>query len=261
MGNNQPETISAPGGIYIYCIIGSGEPQTFGPIGIGGNGDHVYTLSFQDLSAVVSRTTVKKFTVAREYVIPHERVIEEVMKTYTVLPVRFATIAGDEGRVRAILENEYEKFTGLLGKMEGKKELGVKALFKDDLIYRDILEKYEEIRTLKEKIAGLEPDKSRYQRMEIGRMVEAALEREREAHKDEILDLLSCLAVDVKVNKTYGDQMIVNAAFLVDKEKEGAFDETIQELSERYGDKVHFKYVGLLPPFNFVNLAIRTDAY
>jgi hypothetical protein len=80
-------------GIYIYCIIESQEPLLFGAVGIGGRGDDVYTVSFQDIGAVVSKSPVKKYPVARENLIPHEQVIEEVMKTHTVLPVRFATIA------------------------------------------------------------------------------------------------------------------------------------------------------------------------
>jgi hypothetical protein len=248
-------------GIYIYCIIRSGEPQTFGPIGIGDNGDEVYTLSFRDLGAVVSKAAVRKYTVARENLIPHERAIEEVMKSCTVLPVRFATIAADEDKVRRILEKEYDRFIEMLDHMEGKKELGLKALFKDDLIYKDILEKYEDIKTLRDKALGQPPEKTHYQRMEVGRMVEAALERERDIHREDMLHALSPLALEVKTNKTYGEQMILNAAFLVDGKMERAFDEKVQELADKYGEKVRFKYVGLLPPFNFVNLVIMTDEY
>jgi len=51
--------------------------------------------------------------------------------------------------------------------------------------------------------------------------------------------------------------MIMNAAFLVAQEKEAEFDREVQGLADRYNDKVRFKYVGTLPPFNFVNLVIN----
>ena len=261
MGNVEAEKARAKRGVYIYCIVRSGERHSFGPIGMGGNGDEVYALLFRDIGAVVSWAPLKKYPVARENLIPHERVIEEVMRTHTVLPVRFATIAGSEDKVRKILEKEHDRFIEMLNHMEGKKELGLKALFKDDLIYKAILEKYDDIEALKEKLVGLPAEKTHYQRMEIGRMVEAALEREREIHKQGILEALSPLALEVKTNKTYGEQMIVNAAFLVDGPMEDAFDKKVQELSDSYGEKVRFKYVGLLPPFNFVNLTIMTDEY
>ena len=246
-------------GIYIYCIIESKEPRHFDATGIGGRGDDVYTVFFQDIGAVVSKSPVKKYPVARENLIPHEQVIEEVMKTHTVLPVRFATIAENEEKVRLILEREYHRFVELLKNMEGKKELGLKILFKEDLVYREILEKYDAIRALKKKIAPLSPEKSYYQRMEIGRMVETALQKEKESHKEDVLSRLSPLSEQVKTNNTYGDLMIVNAAFLVTKEKEKEFDTEVQGLADRFGDTVRFKYVGTLPPFNFVNLVISME--
>ena len=296
---NLRETV--PGeGKYIYCIIAidNCESLNFGPLGIGGRGDELYTISYKPeggglasssqshkpegsgwasdspthktIAAVVSNSPNKKYSVAREYLIPHERAIEEVMKAYTVLPVRFATIAEDEKKVKTILEKDYDKILDLLEKMKGKIELGLKAIFsaksgsalggKDD-IYSYILEKYQDIKVLKEKCAALPFEKSYYQRMEIGKMVETALEKEKANLKEDILNNLSPLALETKVNNTYGERMIINSAFLVEKNKEGEFDQKIQELGAKYGDKVKFKYVGTLPPFNFVNLVIETGKY
>ncbi|MBI5025121.1 MAG: GvpL/GvpF family gas vesicle protein [Nitrospirae bacterium] len=250
-------------GKYIYCIIAADVTKTFGPLGIGGRGDEIYTICFNDIAAVVSNSPVKKYSLSRENLIPHERVIEEVMKTYTVLPVRFATITEDEDetRVRKILEREYDRFVDSLKNMEGKKELGLKAIFKEEVIYKDILGKYEDIRLLKEKLAALPPEKTYYQRMEIGERVKAASEKEKEKCKGDILNTLSPLAVEVKTNNTYGELMIFNAAFLVKKDKEPEFDQKVEELNTKYGDKIKFKYVGTLPPFNFVNLVIETGKY
>jgi hypothetical protein len=93
--------------------------------------------------------------------------------------------------------------------------------------------------------------------MEIGRMVEAALQKERDFYKDDALRRLSPLCEQARINTTYGELMIMNAAFLVAQEKEAEFDREVQGLADRYNDKVRFKYVGTLPPFNFVNLVIN----
>ncbi|HCC69143.1 MAG TPA: gas vesicle synthesis GvpLGvpF [Nitrospiraceae bacterium] len=248
-------------GTYIYCIIGDSKVQTFGPLGIGGRGDELHTVCFNDIAAVVSDSPVKRYPVSRENLISHERAIEEVMKTYTVLPVRFATIAEDEEKVKRILEREHDRFIDLLKNIEGKKELGLKAIFKEDVIYKEILEKYKDIKKLKEAIASKSPEQTLYQRMEIGRMVEQALEREKEKYKEEILEVLVSLCEEVKINNTTGERMIINAAFLVKEDKEAEFDQKIQEIAEKYGDKMKFKYVGTLPPFNFVNLTINVGEY
>lgn len=248
-------------GKYIYCVIESGRPQSFGPFGIGGRGDQLRTICFNNIAAVVSDAPMKKYRVSRENSLAHEKAIEMAMTEYTVLPVRFATVAEDEEKVKRILEKEHDRFKDLLGSIADKTELSLKAIFKEEVIYKDIQQKYENIKLLKEKIAPLAPEKSHYQRMEIGRMVEDALQKEKQIVKDDIINTLSTLAAEVKTNDTYGELMIINAAFFVEKEKETAFDQQVQQIDDKYSEKVTFKYVGPLPPFNFVNIMINTEDY
>jgi len=248
-------------GKYIYCIIGSGRPRSFGPFGIGAKGAELTTICFNDIAAVVSNSPIMKYPLSRENMIAHEKAIEEVMKEYQVLPVRFSTIAEDEEKISKILEKEHGRFAELLMTMAGKTELSVIAIFKEDVIYKEITEKYQDIRVFKEKIAGLPPEKTRGPLMEIGRRVEAALHQEREIYKEEILNALTALSCDVKVNDNYGELMIIKAAFLVERHREEEFDRTVNELAEKYVEKIRFKYVGTLPPFNFVNLVIETGNY
>lgn len=257
-------------GKYIYCIIESNQSQSFGPLGIGGRGDELYTILFDDIAAVVSNSPIISYSISRDNMLAHERAIEEVMKAYTVLPVRFCTITEDEEKVRKILEIEHDRFVDLLKNMEGKKELGLKAIFSaeggpasggKENIYNYILEKYEDIRRLKAAISSEPPAKTYYQRMEIGRKVEAALQKEKDIYKEEILNTLSPLAQDTKVNTPYGELMIISAAFLVEKNREAEFDQNVQAFADKSGDKIKFKYTGTLPPFNFVNLIIETERY
>ena len=140
-------------GKYIYCITEAGQRETFGPVGIGGRGDELYTITCREIGAVVSDSPVKRYPVSRENSLAHERAIEAVFKPHTVLPVRFCTIAEDEAKVRTILEREYAEFKGLLERMHGKVEVGVKAIFHEELIYQEILERYGEIRRRKEAVA------------------------------------------------------------------------------------------------------------
>ena len=247
-------------GKYIYCIIetATAVAKTFGSQGIGGRGDELYTVCFNDIAAVVSNSPIIRYKVSRENTLAHEKAIEEVMKEYTVLPVRFATITEDEDKVKKILEKEYGKFKDLLNKMKDKKELGLKAILHEDVIYKDILEKYKEIRILKEKVATLPSEKTYFKRAEIGEMVEAALQKEKEIYKKDILNTLSALAAEVKINNSYYELMIINAAFLVENYKEAEFDQKVNEFEAKYSSNMKFKYIGKVPPFNFVNLIIET---
>lgn len=259
-------------GSYIYCIISSGQPQSFGALGIGDRGDEVYCVcadlpavatSFArakagGLCAVVSHSPMQKFKMSRDNLLAHERAIEEVMKTHTVLPVRFATVAESEEKVRKILLKETERFTSLLREMRGRKELGLKAFFKSEQIYAQIAAQ-EDIKQTRERLSSLPADKIYFQKMELGRMVEKALEREREKYRDEIMGILTPLAIEVKTTKPYGEMMILNAAFLVERAREEEFDRAVRELDEKLGALITWRYTGTLPPFNFVNVEISTE--
>src|SRR4051812_10055965 len=78
---------SAEAGVYVYCIIESNEPRTFGKIGIGGRGDEVYTVHYEGLAAVVSQTPLKVYDPTRENALTHEHVNEVVMIDNGFTPV------------------------------------------------------------------------------------------------------------------------------------------------------------------------------
>ena len=248
-------------GKYIYCIVGSSESRSFGPLGIGGRGDSLHTIVMDDIAAVVSDAPLTRYRVSRDNTLAHQRAIEAVMSEQPVLPVRFATIADDEEKVRRILKAEYGRFTQLLADVSDKVELGLKATFAEGVIYESILTKYESIRTLKDRLTSLPPDRTHYERMRVGQMVEEALRVEKQLVADDVLKILSPLAAEVKTNDLYGELMILNAAFFVPKCQEAEFDRQVQELGERYAGNVRLKYVGAMPPFNFVTLMIQMEKY
>ncbi len=247
-------------GKYIYGIIRHSEPIDFGPIGMGKRADRVYGICYNGITAIVSNSPIIIYEARRVNMITHEKVLEEIMKNFTVLPVRFSTISehnDDEGILR-IIEKDFAKFDEMLIKMDGKKELGLKILAQEIPIYEDIVEKYDNIKNLRDKLINLPADKTHYQRMKIGEMVAEALKKETENYKNIILEVLTPLTDDIKINDNYGEMMILNAAFLIKNSAEPAFDKAVNELDEKFGRFMTFKYVGTLPPYNFVNLVINT---
>jgi hypothetical protein len=50
----------------------------------------------------------------------------------------------------------------------------------------------------------------------------------------------------------------MNAAFLVSRDKETAFDAKVKEVGALY-DKVNFRYTGPWPPYNFVNIRLKLE--
>src|SRR5207244_5570831 len=62
-------------GRYVYGIIQSSQPKSFGKTAIGTPGESVYTVHHGDVAAVVSKTPVFIFDPTRENALAHEHVI------------------------------------------------------------------------------------------------------------------------------------------------------------------------------------------
>jgi len=250
-------------GKYIYCIIGTKQERNFGPIGIGGRGDEVLTIGYDDLSMVVSSYPMTKFIVNRENMLAHMRVIEKVMNEFdSVLPVRFGTVASNADEIRNLLDRRLREFRSLLRNMDHKVELGVKGSWKHmNVIFEEIVEENRKIKKAKEKIQNEVGKKNIQAKTEVGKMVEEALKKKKEREAEKIVGALRRTAFEYKLNKIIGDEMFMNAAFLVDKGWEKEFDNIIEDLSERYRDRVKFVYAGPMPVFNFVNIVIYPEEW
>ena len=250
-------------GKYIYCIIGTKQERNFGPIGIGGRGDEVLTIGYDDLSMVVSSYPMTKFIVSRENMLAHMRVIEKVMNEFdSVLPVRFGTVAFNADEIRNLLDRRLREFRSLLRNMDHKVELGVKGSWKNmKVIFEEIVEENREIKKVKEKIQNEVGKKNIPAKTEVGKMVEEALKKKKEREAEKIVDALRRTAFEYKLNKITGDEMFMNAAFLVDKGWEKEFDNIIEDLSEKYRDRVKFVYVGPVPVYSFINIVIYPEEW
>jgi hypothetical protein len=246
-----------PRGKYVYCIIRSEKPLKFGPIGIGIEPGEVHTVHYQELAAVVSDTPIDVFDATRENVLAHERVNEAVMRKHTVIPMSFGTVFKTRDDILELLRAAYEAFHDVLDKMQDKVEFGLKVLWDRDVMIKEIERQDENVRRLRNEISSLKGS-TYFARMQYGRLVDAALEGLTERYVTEIFEQLRPVAVASRANKPIGDKMIMNAAFLVTREQESAFDAKVKEIGVRY-DKLDFKYTGPWPPYNFVNIRLKLE--
>jgi Gas vesicle synthesis protein GvpL/GvpF len=244
-------------GKYVYCIIQSEQPLSFGPLGLGAEPAHVHTILFRDIAAVVSNTPMVVQDPTRDNVLAHQRVNETVMVNHTVIPMSFGTVFKTEHDIMELLRSAYDAFRDVLSKMQNKVEFGLKVLWDRDQIIREIEEEEEDIRRLKGEISS-QKGSTYFARMQYGRLIDAALQARSEHYVSEIFQALRDVSVASRSNKPIGDRMIMNAAFLVARETEYAFDARVKEIGSRY-DKLTFKYTGPWPPYNFVNIRLKLE--
>ena len=253
---------------YIYCIGDAARPVAHDLKGIGNHGE-VYALFEEGLSAVISPSPadVDKYRVTRANTMAHQLVMEKAMQHGTILPVRFGTIAeprngvGPEEMIREKLLRERRKeFVQLLERMRGKVELGLKVLWAVDMstIYGEILAENKEIRLMKARLQR-RPKVPRDGRIGLGEMVKKALQAKREREARMLLRPLKKLAAEFRENDVSGDKMVANAAFLVTDDRVERFDRVVDDLGDRFGERFRLKYVGPVPPCNFVEIVVTWE--
>jgi hypothetical protein len=244
-------------GKYVYCIIHAAEARRFGPIGMGQEPAEVHTVNYREIAAVVSDTPTEVFDATRENVLAHERVNETVMRSFTVIPMSFGTVFKTRDDIVELLRGAYDAFQDVLLKMQDKLEFGLKVLWDRDVMVQEIEAEDEGIRRLKNEISAARGS-TYFARMHYGRSIEAALQARSERYVNDIFSQLRDVCVAARANKPIGDRMIMNAAFLVSRDKEVAFDAKVKEIGAVY-DKLNFRYTGPWPPYNFVNIRLKLE--
>jgi len=244
----------------VYSIIECAEPRSFGKVGIGGRGADVYTVHYKDLAAVVSRTPLVVYDPTRENVLAHQHVNEvSIEEGFTPVPMSFGTLFKTEKDIVEFLEDTYDALRDVLVKMNDKLEFNLRVNWVREEVLAEIERDDESIRRLKEEISRSQQASTYFARMQLGRMVEQALGDKSDAYVRDIYEYLREAAIASRSNKPIGDRMIMNAAFLVEREKAERFDQKVTEIAQRYEGKLSFRYTGPWPPYNFVTIRLQLE--
>ena len=237
-------------GRYLYGIIETERRESFGNVGLGNS--EVYTIQYEDIGAVVSDIPVD-YKVEIEETMTHEKTLRKVMETHTVIPMGFGVIAGNESEIINILKRGRMKFKNTLEKIDNKLQINVKISW-DNAILMDILKENEEIQVLS---AKAKETANQSLKIELGKKVKSALDERKNEYMKDIHSILGDLSIGSKQNKMTNQDTLMNASFLVDKEKEHKFYDKLQELEKKYEKKLKFLCVGPLPPYNFTEIEIK----
>ena len=243
-------------GYYFYGVIETDKELDLGPLGIGGRECGVFTLNHDGLAAVVSKTPLVVYDPVRENCLAHNRVIEQVIKDHAMIPASFGTIFRTEMDIKELLRDNAEKLKEVMKKLGNRKELSVKALWKKDAL-KDLLNRYDDLRQLKQEIEKIPPEKSYKLRFRLGSMVEQVKAAEGNILSRDIYERLKKHSTASRMGAPIGDRMIMNASFLVDQNQEKDFQVELDRLEEKYREKVTWIFTGDWAAYNFVKVRME----
>jgi len=246
---------------YIYGIIEASEEKLFNLCGIVAD-EEVYTISCYDISAVVMDSPFVDYTLlpkdqCARYLLAHQQIIEKIMDSYTIIPMKLGTYAFNIREVEKILLKGYTMFKDIFSKINNKIEIDVVATWNDlNSVIKEIGEE-KEVKELKEKLMSKPDGVSVEDQVKIGGLIKNILDKKREKIAFEIGDASAKVSIESKAHGLMDDRMILNTAFLIGKEKKTEFESRLDELNKLYNEKINFRCVGPLPTYSFYTAEIK----
>jgi hypothetical protein len=183
----------------------------------------------------------------------HWDVLEAVAATATVVPVQFGTaMAGGDAVAAEFLAPRREQLLARLASLDGKVQLSVKGAYDEEKLLRSVVEGSPAVAQLRERVRGLSEDAGRHERIRLGELVAAEVERRRERDAGLLHEQLDPLAVATSREAAGGLQAAVNSAFLVERSRMAEFAEAVDAAATELGDRIELRLLGPLPPYSFV---------
>jgi len=252
-------------GLYIYGIINSGTRELKGN---GWNGDvSVYLVPYRDVAAVVSDEEIvdlahmSKDLLARRLV-DHQRVIEGVMNLkHTIIPMKLGTFTGNAAEVQEILARGYKTVAEVFYTVNDKLELDVVVTWPDLASVLKSIGDEPDIREARQKLLANPRKITVEDQMRVGLMVKKALDARREKIDLKIRSELGAISRGVRGHELMDDRMIMNAAFLIERDRQAEFEQCLDRLNTETGETLHFRCVGPLPPYSFCTLEVKKLHY
>lgn len=244
---------------YVYAIVRAARDEELALAGVdglhlvrvvarGGVGCVVSDYEDDDPAALPREETVRRL-------LAHQRVVERVMQRTTVLPVRFGTVLGDHAEVEAVLQQGAHRLERALEAIEGKVEIEVAATWE----LARALERVsgdEAVLALKASWStGRQPTFE--QRVQLGRVVKECLDRMRDSYRARMIEVLRPSVLDAVSNVLVTDDLVMNVAFLVERDRQEEFDARVHQLDALFDHEITFRVIGPLPPYSFCTVELQ----
>lgn len=205
------------------------------------------------LGAVISDVG-QELAFGRDALMAHSDVLEAVLETATVLPMRFGVVMEDDTAVREQLIDEHrDELRAQLDRLSGRVELTLRATYEEAPLLREILAEEPQIRDMH--AASQRAGGGGYlQRVRLGEMIALAVEARRRRDAEQIMSLLAPLAEDYQLSEPRHERMALSASFLIPRDGIATFDAAVDDVGRRQQHRMRLRYTGPLPPHSFVTL-------
>jgi hypothetical protein len=265
-------------GCYVYCLTAAGEcPPLEGLQGMD-PAFGVEVLTHGQVSAVISPVSLQEFgaePLKRKFedlewleraARAHQSVLDRVLASEAVVPLRLCTIFADQRHVRDMIDRELEVLLEALERVRGHAEWSVKVLADPAAVQAAARERSPSLAARSAEVAGEAPGRAYLARKkldgalrdEANALVEGAAE-EIHARLQEQATAATLLPPQNPDLSRRSGEMLLNGAYLVDRTRAGAFAALGEDLGERHRERgLTLELSGPWAPYNFVTAVEAT---
>ena len=256
-------------GFYLYCFTRSGAGRDVAMGGVDSRGA-VTSLEFAEVAAVFSPVSLDEFAgeLAEshlqdpEWVIPrvcqHERIVEKVMSSSPVLPVRFGTVFSSMRTLAEVLSEHEKEILGCLDGLSDKEEWSVKGLMDTERSAAWVLASDPLLREQWENRSG-SPGVRYLQEKRLRAEAQRRAKARCRCAAEQAAEDLKGLALDVcplrpQDRSTSGrdKEMVLNCALLLRRDSVRTFRQQVDRIGAAYAEQgITLEVSGPWPPYNF----------
>jgi hypothetical protein len=253
--------------VYLYCLT----HQTLPMNQLKNAGENLYTVYHNNLCAVVEKVDSDEFgesglkrnladmTWIKEKVSLHEEIIERVMANVDVIPFKFGIVFNTDDSLKAMLEQHEGELEAILYKITNRQEWGIKIYYNKQKLKENLINDNSEISNIENEIKKSSAGRNYFLRKKIEQITEITLNKKINECGRECFELLEKMSFDACVNRLLPkevtereDEMILNSAFLIDKDNATGFQNMVDILKMQYENKGFcLDCTGPWPPYNF----------
>ncbi len=253
--------------LYLYCVTDK-EPDFRDVIDLVND---LHFVHHKGLYAVVSKVKESEFSEDNlkynpanlEWIkgkaIIHEKILEGIMKSAGLVPFKFAALFNDTADLKSYLDIAADELCDNIRKLRNKEEWGIKIYCDKKKLADSLIRTDEELLRTGKEVSSSSPGRAFILKKKNEELLNVTVNERMNTLSQCSFDILKEQSLKAQINKLLpgevterNDDMILNSAFLVDKNKVASFINTAHTLKEQYKDTGLFvDCTGPWPPYNF----------
>jgi hypothetical protein len=185
----------------------------------------------------------------------HAQVLETAVRDATVLPIALGTVVegGDDAVAEQLLKASHDELTRYLEALADHVQMTLRVSYDQEALLRDISESEPEVAELMTRTRDAGEIEGRADRVHLGELISAAVERHRAQDSELILSRLRPHATRVAQDELQEDFMVLNAPFLVPRDALDEFESAVEDLASECLGRMRFVLHGPMPAYSFLD--------